>query len=124
MQRSAGNGCVLVVEDHPDTLRYLSKLLRMHGYAVHEATTCAQALAVAEREGCQVVVSDVSLPDCSGLTLMRELRERQPGVRGVAVSGHAGAEHARAAREAGFDRHVAKPLKFDDLLDAIRGMMN
>ena len=116
--------CVLLVEDHADTLRYLSRLLRMQGFSVHEASTCAEALAVLEREHCKVLVSDVSLPDCSGLDLMRELRERRMGIRGVAVSGHTGPEHVRAAREAGFERHVAKPLHPDDLVKVLRQMLN
>jgi DNA-binding NtrC family response regulator len=124
MQAVPRNRCVLIVEDHADTLRLLSRLLRLHGYAVHEAATCADALAVMEREHCGLLVSDVSLPDCSGLELMRELRQRDPEVRGLAVSGHTGPEHAKAARDAGFERYVAKPVKFDDLLHLIRGMAN
>jgi CheY-like chemotaxis protein len=118
------NPCVLLVEDHPDTLRLMSRLLRRQGYAVHEATNCAEALAVAEREGCRVLVSDVELPDCTGLDLMRELRARNANVRGVAVSGHTGPERVRAARDAGFERHVAKPFKFDELLKLIDDMLN
>jgi two-component system CheB/CheR fusion protein len=121
LSRSA---CVLVVEDHVDTLRYLSRLLRLQGYAVQEAQTCEEALATIEREPCGILVSDVSLPDCSGLDLMRELRHRRVDVRGVAVSGHTGPEHVRAAKEAGFEHHVAKPVKFDHLLDVIRKMAN
>ena len=121
---SSRNPCVLVVEDHVDTLRYLSRLLRLQGYAVQEAKTCQEALDSIEREPCGILVSDVSLPDCSGLDLMRELRHRHVHVRGVAVSGHTGPEHVRAAKEAGFEHHVAKPVKFDHLLDVIRTMAN
>src|SRR5688572_24893403 len=110
---SSRNSCVLVVEDHVDTLRYLSRLLRLQGYAVKEATTYGEALAAMERDPCEILVSDVSLPDCSGLDLMRELRQRHVAVRGVAVSGHTGPEHVRAAKEAGFEHHVAKPGRFD-----------
>ena len=118
------NPCVLLVEDHPDTLRLMSRLLRREGYAVHEATTCEEALEVAERERCAVLVSDVELPDCTGLDLMRELRARRMGVRGVAVSGHTGPDRVREAKAAGFERHVAKPVKFDELMKVIRDMFN
>lgn len=117
------NPCVLLVEDHLDTLRLMSKLLRREGYAVHEATTCEEALQVATRERCKVLVSDVELPGCTGLDLMRELRARRMGVRGVAVSGHTGPDHVREAKAAGFERHVAKPVKFDDLMKVIHEMM-
>jgi two-component system CheB/CheR fusion protein len=116
------NPCVLVVEDHADTLRYLSRLLRLQGYAVQEAATCNEALAWMEREPCEILVSDVSLPDRSGLDLMRELRSRRVDVRGVAVSGHTGPEHVKAAKDAGFEHHVAKPIRFDHLLKVIRDL--
>jgi len=115
---------VLVLEDHPDTLRYLSRLLQLQGFEVHEASTCEDARAVLRRGGCDVLVSDVSLPDCSGFDLMRELRDSGATIRSVAVSGHTGPEQVRAAREAGFDRHVAKPVKFEDLLSVIREVLN
>src|SRR5687768_7078035 len=118
------NPCVLLVEDHPDTLRLMSRLLRRQGYAVHEATTCQEALEVAKRERCKVLVSDVELPDCTGLELMRELRARRMGIRGVAVSGHTGPDRVREAKAAGFERHVSKPVQFDDLLKVIDDMLN
>ena len=123
MPTAPRNPCVLLVEDHADTLRLMSRLLRRQGYAVHEATNCEEALQVAERERCQVLVSDVELPGCTGLELMRELRARRMGVRGVAVSGHTGPERVREAKAAGFEQHVAKPFKFDDLLKLINEMM-
>lgn len=124
MSTALRNPCVLLVEDHADTLRLMSRLLRRQGYAVHEATSCEQALEVAERERCKVLVSDVELPDCTGLELMRELRARRTGIRGVAVSGHTGPDHVRQAKAAGFERHVAKPFKFDELVKLIDELLN
>jgi CheY-like chemotaxis protein len=116
--------CVLVLEDHPDSRRYLSRLLQLQGYTVFEASTCADARDVLRHERCDVLVSDVSLPDCSGFAFMRELRETGAIIRGVAVSGHTGPEQVRAAKEAGFERHVSKPVRFDDLLRVIRELSN
>ena len=123
MQTPPRHLCVLVVEDNPDSLRLVSRLLRSHGYVVHEAMTCEQALDVIERERCELLLSDISLPDCSGLDLMRDLRKRHPRVRGVAVSGHAGPDHAEAASQAGFDRYLTKPVNVDELLDAVRRVL-
>ena len=124
MQSTPGNGCVLVVEDHADTRHLLTRLLRMQGYVVYEAATCEDALAVLEREHCRVVVSDIGLPDGSGLQLLQSARARQLDVRALAISGHASAADADAARDAGFERHLPKPFKFDDLLDELRRLMN
>ena len=111
---------VLVLEDHVDTLRYLTRLLQLQGFTVHEATTCAEARDVLRREACDVLVSDVSLPDCSGFDFMRELRTGGAGIRAIAVSGHTGPDQVLAAKQAGFERHVAKPVRFDELLRVIR----
>ena len=124
MSTATRNPCVLLVEDHLDTLRLMSRLLRRQGYAVHEATNCEDALTLAERERCRVLVSDVELPGCTGLELMRELRARRMNVRGLAVSGHAGPERVREAKAAGFERHVTKPVKFDELIRLIEDMLN
>jgi DNA-binding NtrC family response regulator len=115
---------VLILDDHADTLRYLSRLLELQGFTVHQASTCAAAREVLSRESCDVLVSDVSLPDCSGFELMRELRASGSVIRAVAVSGHTGPEQVRAAKEAGFLRHVAKPVRFEELLRVIRDIAN
>jgi DNA-binding response OmpR family regulator len=111
---------VLVLDDHADSRRYLSRLLQLQGFTVHDASTCAAARDVLRREGCDVLVSDVSLPDCSGFDLMRELRASGSRIRGIAVSGHTGPDQVQAAKEAGFAQHVAKPVRFDELLRVIR----
>jgi CheY-like chemotaxis protein len=65
------------------------------------------------------VVSDLGLPDGSGLTLMRELRDRY-GLAGIAVSGYGTEEDRRQSADAGFSAHLTKPITVDRLLDEIR----
>lgn len=115
---------ILMVEDHADTLEWLSKLLRNRGYHVSVAGTLKAALEVAEAaaasgEGVDVVLSDLGLPDGSGLTLMLELTRRF-GVRGIALSGYGLEDDIRKSLEAGFDRHLVKPVRLEELESAIR----
>ena len=112
---------ILIVEDHHDTGRILSRLLRLSGYPVLSAASCAEARALVDREPCAVLLSDVQLPDGSGLDLMRELKGSR-GVRGVAMSGYTDEADQAAALAAGFERHLPKPVTFDQVLDAVRAV--
>jgi two-component system KDP operon response regulator KdpE len=112
--------CILVVDDDADTLKLMTRLLNRHGYDVHPARTSEQA---EERvNGCGLIISDIVLGAGDGLELMRDLKSRY-GLKGIAVSGHAEPDDVQDAKEAGFDRFIAKPISLEDLLDTIRELM-
>jgi two-component system, chemotaxis family, CheB/CheR fusion protein len=115
---------ILLVEDHADTAEAMADLLRLMGHEVTVAGTVAAALdaAGAAREGAgriDLVLSDLGLPDGSGQDLMREL-SRLYGLRGIALSGYGMEEDVRRSREAGFLRHLTKPVDLQILESAIR----
>jgi PAS domain S-box-containing protein len=112
---------ILLVEDHGDTAEVMAELLREHGHRVVVAGSQAAALAAAADSGIDLVISDLGLPDGSGLTLMRELQDRH-GLTGIAVSGYGTEEDRRQSLAAGFSAHLTKPLTIDRLLDEIRRM--
>ena len=117
-----GPAAILLVDDHEDTVRVLQKLLRMSGYEVRAARTAAEALEVAEECPCDLVISDVGLPDRSGLELVTELK-RKCGLKAVALSGFTDPADAKAAAAAGFDAHLKKPVHFEDLLQTVRRVL-
>jgi PAS domain S-box-containing protein len=112
---------ILLVEDHEDTARAMADLLELMGHEVTLAGSVAQALTTAEavRDRIDLVVSDLGLPDGSGQDLMRELI-RLYGWKGIALSGYGMEEDVRRSREAGFARHLTKPVDLDTLRAAIR----
>ena len=111
---------ILLVEDHPDTAEAMADILRERGHRVVVAGSLAAALAAAdEGSGIDLVVSDLGLPDGSGLTLMRELKARY-GLPGIAVSGYGTEEDRRQSAAAGFSSHLTKPITLDRLLDEVR----
>jgi len=63
-----------------------------------------------------MLVSDLGLPDGSGIDLMRELRSRGSGLRGIALSGYGQDQDIQQSLEAGFVAHVLKPVDMDRLL--------
>ena len=110
--------CILLTEDHEDTLEAIARMLRKNGHTVYAARTAEEARVLADANRFDLLVGDIGLPGRSGIDLMRELRQRQ-GLRGIAVSGYAAAQDVNAALAAGFEKHLAKPVSFSDLLAAI-----
>ncbi|HYO11501.1 MAG TPA: PAS domain S-box protein [Tepidisphaeraceae bacterium] len=112
---------ILLVEDHADTARIMLRLLRGHRYDVQWAGSIEGALKVAAEHPFDLVVSDLGLPDGSGLELMRHLRERY-GLKGIALSGYGMEEDIRQSREAGFLEHLTKPVNFASLREMIQAV--
>ena len=109
---------ILLVEDHQDSADMLSQLLTLHDYEVVVASTIeGGALAAASREF-DLLISDIRLPDGSGLDLMRRLQSNQ-NIRGIAISGFGTDEDRQRSREAGYGMHLTKPVDFNRLLEAI-----
>jgi signal transduction histidine kinase len=110
---------VLLVEDHADTARALSRLLSISGYSVGTACSVEAALKLAAAETFDVMVSDIGLPDATGFELMRLVRE-QFGLKGIALTGFGQDDDLTRSREAGFADHVVKPVDIARLDAAIR----
>jgi CheY-like chemotaxis protein len=114
---------ILLVEDHADTAEAMADLLTLQGHRVTLANCVAaarEAAAAAQEEGrIDLVISDLGLPDGSGQDLMRELVRRW-GLVGIAVSGYGMDEDIQRSREAGFARHLTKPVNLQALREAVR----
>ncbi|MBB5038536.1 PAS domain-containing protein [Prosthecobacter dejongeii] len=111
---SASSLRLLIVEDHEPTLAVLSRLLKRAGYQVISATCIAQAEVLAANQKLDFVVSDIGLPDGTGIELMRSLKA-QYGLRGIALTGYGMEEDQRQAYDAGFVAHLTKPVEFAQL---------
>jgi CheY-like chemotaxis protein len=77
----------------------------------------AEAVAHA-RQGFDVLVSDIGLPDGNGVELMATLRRHGP-LRGIAISGFGTSTDVRRSLDAGFERHLTKPVHLDELVAVI-----
>ena len=117
---------ILLVEDHPDTAAVMADLLGDFGHEVTVAGGVAAALAaVADLAGgdrpppLDLVISDLGLPDGNGQELMRELSRRY-GLKGIALSGYGMEEDRTKSLQAGFSRHLTKPIHPSALRQVIR----
>jgi CheY-like chemotaxis protein len=105
---------VLLVEDHEDTNRSLTQLLRRRGYHVQPAHTVQAALEAAAHEQFDVLVSDIGLPDGSGIDLMERLKNDHP-IFGIALTGFGMEDDLRKSHEVGFHHHLVKPVDLNRL---------
>jgi DNA-binding response OmpR family regulator len=96
----------------------LSRLLRSAGHEVTHAGTVAAALAAASRGGLDLLISDIGLPDGTGMDLVKQLPAELRS-RAIAVSGFGTEEDIAQSRDAGFATHLTKPLSVDTLLSTI-----
>jgi signal transduction histidine kinase len=114
---------VLVVDDDPDARDVLEELLRFHGARVTVTASAAEALQVFTERRPQVLISDIAMPGQNGLDLIRRIRGLQPHCGGqipaIALTAHAGPTDSVAALDAGFHRHLVKPVDPRELVDAV-----
>jgi PAS domain S-box-containing protein len=108
---------IFLVEDHVDSAASLVLLMRAHGFETRVAGSIAQALAVKDFDP-EVLISDLDLPDGSGLELLRRLRGSRP-LPALVLSGYGSPDDLRRSKHAGFYEHLVKPVHFEHLLAAI-----
>ena len=105
---------ILLVEDHEDTNRSLTMLLRRRGYFVFPAHNISSAIELAANEPFDVLVSDIGLPDGTGVDLIQRLSEKGP-VFGIALTGFGMEEDIRRSLDGGFEHHLIKPVDLNRL---------
>ena len=105
---------VLIVEDHSDTRRTLSRLLTHFGHEVVAADNVHRALEIIGSGDVDVLLCDIGLPDGSGYEVVSQARRKQ-GIQAVAITGFGTDEDLRRSKEAGFDFHLVKPIDLHEL---------
>ena len=110
---------VLVVEDEEQMRRFLRVTLRVNNYRVTEATTAAEALAMAQEQRPDVVVLDLGLPDGDGMQVVVGLRAWFRGPLLVVSARHQESDKVQAL-DAGADDYLTKPFGTSELLARLR----
>lgn len=110
---------ILVVDDHADTVRALNRLLSTLGHEVRSATSVQGALELARAHPFDLLISDLGLPDGTGLDLMRQMNQLRP-TKGIAVTGRDEPGDVLDCENAGFAAHLTKPTDLPRLLAAIQ----
>jgi two-component system copper resistance phosphate regulon response regulator CusR len=113
---------ILLAEDDLQLRASITRGLRESSYAVDQADTGAQALALAEANEYDGIVLDVLLPGKSGIVVCRALRERGSSVPILMLTALDAVEHRIAGLDAGADDYLTKPFDFGELLARLRAL--
>lgn len=110
---------ILLVEDHADTAHIMQRLLSADGHTVEWAGNISAGRKLAADDKFDLLLSDVGLPDGTGMDLMRALRKDGLTLPGIVTSGYGQDDDVVRSQEAGFAAHLIKPLSLQALRDAI-----
>jgi DNA-binding NtrC family response regulator len=113
------NERILVIDDDPGLSEVIGLLLEREGYAVRLAATLKQGLGVVESGAVDLVVTDLKLPDGTGLDVIAGVRARRPRLPIIMITSYSSMESAIAALRAGAADYVIKPFDNEELLRAI-----
>jgi CheY-like chemotaxis protein/predicted transcriptional regulator len=111
---------VLLVDDDETIRKALTRTLAREGFKVDAAPGGKQALENSRLVHYDVALVDIRLPDMDGITLLRMLREENPEIKEIIITGYPSLENAIKAVDEGADAYIIKPFKPTDLLGKIR----
>ena len=114
---------ILLVDDHVDTCAALEKLLARRGHHVVTAHDVRSAIEAARSDSFDLLISDMGLPDGTGVELMARLNGIG-AMRGIAISGFGMYGDVEKSLAAGFAVHLIKPVQFQKLEEAIAATMS
>ena len=115
---------ILVVDDSADTREMMAKLLELEAFNVVTAEDGKMGLEVADRELPDLIITDINMPNMSGIEMIKELR-KQPWSQSVpimAITAY-GNGVAKDALEAGADRAATKPIQFNAIIVEIKELL-
>lgn len=107
---------LLLVDDDPVFLAVLEKAMRARGFATHAAPSIQEASVLAQEINPEYAVVDLSLPDGSGLELVKELKTLDPNTRIVVLTGYGSIATAVEAVKLGAVHYLAKPADADEII--------
>ena len=109
---------ILLTEDHADTRRALERLLTRWGHEVQTASTVAQAVELFATYEADLLLSDIGLPDGTGIELLGKLRHIRE-IKAIAMSGYGMEADLEMTRHAGFVEHLIKPVSAERLKESL-----
>jgi two-component system, NtrC family, response regulator HydG len=115
---------ILIVDDSPNTVEVLRRNLQSEGYRVYAAFDVAGALGVLEQFPVDLVITDFKMPKISGLDLIRHVRENLKDTEIMMITGFPSIDGAVGAVKAGAAEYLSKPFTEQELLAAVRGVLD
>lgn len=115
----AGARRVLIIDDEPAVLRVIGLLLERNGFAVASASNAREGLSLLAEKGFDVILSDIIMPELSGLDFLRELRQHDLDVPVILMTAGATLDSALDAIEYGASQYLLKPVEPEALITSV-----
>lgn len=114
---------VLYIEDHPDNMTLVRRILQSESYTLIEAKTGLQGISFAENQDIDMILLDINLPDIDGYEVARRLRKSEKTALAhvpiVAITANAMKGDSQKALEAGCNMYISKPINIQELLEKV-----
>ena len=110
---------LLLVDDEEEFVNYMSKRLERHEFEVHAFTNPVQALEKTKGRSYDVGLLDLRMPEMDGEELLNRLKEQDPGIEIIILTGHGSIESAFRSAKVGAYEYLLKPCDFDGLVSSI-----
>jgi two-component system response regulator HydG len=114
-----GKEKILVVDDSPETLEMLRRTLTTEGYRVFTAVSVAEAIRLLDEAAVDLLITDLRMPNVSGLELVRHVRENHRDTEVMMITGYATVEGAVEAIKTGAEEYLPKPFTDEELFAAV-----
>lgn len=120
MKETAAETTILIVDDEEGIRESVREILSDEGYRVIEASDGTTVLELIRKERPRLVLLDIWMPQVDGIGLLKEIKEQEPEVNVIMISGHGNIHTAVAAAKLGAFDFIEKPLSLDGLLLTVR----
>jgi len=124
MKPDSGGERILVVDDTADTLELLQRSLSAAGYQVFAASGAAEAIAILEHTPVDLVITDLKMPQVSGLDLARHVLENLRDTEVMLITGYPTIPSAVSAVRLGAQDYLTKPFTNEELLSTVRRILD
>ncbi len=114
---------ILYIEDHPDNMTLVRRILQSEGFTLLEARTGLQGISIAENQHVDMILLDINLPDIDGYEVARRVRNNSKKslrrIPLIAITANALKGDEQKTRAAGCNSYISKPIDIHTLLDQI-----
>lgn len=116
---------VIVADDEPKVCSLVCQLIDWEGLGMQLVGTAGngiEAVALAQREKPDLIITDIRMPGCSGMELIKQIREELPDIEFIVISGHSQFDYAQTAIRYDVRDYILKPIKKDTLNTALENI--
>jgi len=114
---------ILIVDDDADVRLVIRRMLEQDGYDIVEAGDGREALALAGQKHCDMLITDLIMPEQEGIETIQTFHQQYPQVKIIAISGAYGTDYLRIAKHLGAHEVMQKPLRLEAVLSAVSRLL-